>query len=55
MRPTDIPLPPDAELPPNWQEIDAFESYNAAIAAIGERVRAGEPVPEFMRSRKASP
>jgi len=33
---------------------DSLASYNAAVTAIGERVKAGEPVPEFMRSRKAS-
>jgi hypothetical protein len=43
------------DLPPNWQEIDALESYHAAIAAIGERVRNGMPVPQFMRSRKEAP
>lgn len=33
-------------------ELDALESYNAAVCAIGERVKAGEPVPKFMLSRK---
>jgi len=43
------------DLPPNWQEIDALGSYHAAIAAIGEAVKAGAPVPQFMLSRKNAP
>lgn len=31
---------------------DSLASYNAAVMAVGERVRAGEPVPEFMLSRR---
>jgi len=31
---------------------DAIGSYNDAVRAIGERVRAGEPLPEFFRSEK---
>jgi hypothetical protein len=31
---------------------DAIGSYNDAIAAIGVRVKAGEPIPEYMRSQK---
>ena len=34
---------------------DSLLSYNAAVAAIGERVKAGAPPPEFMLSRKAPP
>lgn len=34
---------------------DSLASYNAAVMAIGERVKAGAPVPEFMLSRKVSP
>ena len=36
-------------------EADSVGSYNAAVQAIGERVREGMPVPTFMRSRKAEP
>jgi site-specific DNA-methyltransferase (adenine-specific) len=32
---------------------DAIGSYNDAVRAIGERVRAGEPVPEFFLSKTA--
>jgi hypothetical protein len=39
----------------SWQpynaERDAIESYHVAVTAIGERVKAGAPVPDFMRSR----
>lgn len=49
-----VPSPP-RDLPPNWQELDAIGSYYEAISAIGERVRAGEAVPEFLLSRKAQP
>lgn len=35
------------DMPDRWQEIDAKRSYNAAIAAIGERVKAGAAIPEF--------
>ena len=38
------PLASD-DLPPEWQEKDAIESYYAAIAAIGELVRNGAPIP----------
>ena len=48
--------------PPNTDEsrpydpdIDALESYNDAMMAIGERVKAGAPVPESMLSRKVRP
>ena len=41
------------ELPPDWQQQDSIGSYNVAVAAIGEQVRAGAPVPEFMRSRRS--
>lgn len=36
-------------------ELDALESYNTAVTAIGERVKAGAPIPESMLSRKARP
>ena len=32
-------------LPHNWRDLDSVGSYNDALAAIGERVRAGEPPP----------
>jgi len=32
----------------------SLASYNAAVTAIGERVKAGAPVPEFMQSRKVA-
>lgn len=44
---------PACSLPPDWREQDSIGSYNVAVAAIGERVRAGEPVPQFMRSRRS--
>lgn len=31
---------------------DSVGSYNDAVAAIGERVKAGEPLPDFFRSTK---
>lgn len=34
---------------------DSLASYNDAMRAIGERVKAGAPVPEFMLSRKVAP
>lgn len=36
-------------------EADAIGSYYAAIEAIGERVRQGEPVPAMMRSLTWTP
>jgi len=36
-------------------DADSLGSYSAAVQAIGEAVRAGAPVPEFMTSRKARP
>lgn len=31
-----------------WDDLlDALRSYHVAVAAIGERVKAGEPVPPF--------
>ena len=33
-------------------EADAIGSYNDAVRAVGERVKAGEPVPEFFLSGK---
>ncbi len=39
-------------LRPYDAEADAIHSYNEAVKAIGERVKAGEPVPDFFRSRK---
>ena len=37
----------------DWLEQDAIGSYYAAIAAIGERVRAGAPVPECLLPRRS--
>lgn len=34
-------------------ELDAIGSYNDAVAAIGERVKAGGPVPDFFLSEKS--
>lgn len=34
-------------------DTDAIGSYNDAMTAIGERVRAGEPIPEILLSAKA--
>jgi site-specific DNA-methyltransferase (adenine-specific) len=48
------PLFAEATLTPAEDAADSFASYNAAITAIGERVQAGEPVPDFML-RKAPP
>jgi hypothetical protein len=43
-------LPPD---PPDYDAVaDAMGSYYEAVRVIGERVKAGEPVPEFFRSGK---
>jgi hypothetical protein len=39
-------------LTPEESEADSLASYNAAVTAIGEQVKAGAPVPEFMLSRK---
>jgi len=44
-----------ARLSPEEDEADSIASYSAAVIAIGERVKAGAPVPEFMLSRKAPP
>jgi len=44
-----------ARLSPEDDAADSLASYNAAVAAIGERVKAGGAVPEFMLSRKAPP
>ncbi len=38
-----------AKLPLDWQERDARGSYDEAIRVIGERVKAGEPIPDFFR------
>jgi hypothetical protein len=44
-------LPPD---PPDYDAVaDAMGSYYEAVREIGERVKAGEPVPEFFRSGRA--
>ena len=52
--PDSIPDSPcEGELPPDWLEQDAIGSYYAAIAEIGKRVRAGEPVPECLLSRRS--
>jgi hypothetical protein len=57
-----LPTQPDMLIqraPPPKQErlfdetADAIGSYNAAMAAIGERVKAGEPVPDFLLSKTA--
>lgn len=45
----DVPLTA-AEL-----EHDAIASYYAAIQAVGERVKAGEPLPECLRPRDDEP
>ena len=42
-----LPLTPDEDA------LDSLQSYNEAVKVIGERVKAGGEVPEFMRSRKA--
>jgi hypothetical protein len=42
--------PKSAQL--DWLEQDAVGSYYDAIAEIGKRVRAGEPVPECLLSRR---
>ena len=39
-------------LPPEWQQQDSRDSYEFAIKAIGERVKAGAEIPSFLRSRK---
>jgi hypothetical protein len=57
----DFLKPPDAKaqqlslLTEAEDEADSIGSYEAAVAAIGERVKAGAPVPEFMLSRKPRP
>ncbi len=40
------------EVPAYDPELDSLESYNAAVRAIGEQVKAGAPVPEFFLSEK---
>lgn len=53
MTPPPSPPPsPQPSLPDDWEARDSIGSYTEAIRAIGERVRAGEPVPEFMRSKR---
>lgn len=42
------------DLPEDWEQQDAIGSYYVAVAAIGERVKAGEPVPWFFRSSRVS-
>lgn len=49
------PLFAEPQLTPAEDAADSALSYEAAIVAIGERVRTGEPVPEFLLSRKALP
>jgi hypothetical protein len=34
------------------EEADARDSYDLAVRTIGEKVRAGEPVPPFFQSTK---
>ena len=46
------PLFAPAPLSPEEDAADSLASYNAAMVAVGEQVKAGMPVPEFMRSRK---
>jgi hypothetical protein len=43
-----------AERRPYDVDADSLGSYHAAMAAIGDRVKAGEPVPEFLRSKGAA-
>jgi hypothetical protein len=33
-------------------DLDARDSYDLAVRTIGEKVRAGEPVPSFFQSTK---
>lgn len=40
-------------LTPEEDAADSLASYNAAMRAIGDAVRAGAPVPQFLLSRKA--
>jgi hypothetical protein len=42
-------------LTPSELEADSIGSYEVAISAIGERVKAGAPIPASMRSRKEVP
>jgi len=49
------PLFAEPPLSPDEDAADSLASYNAAVMAIGERVKTGAPVPEFMLSRKAPP
>lgn len=39
-------------LPDGWRDQDAIRSYDVAIKEIGRRVKAGEPVPQFLLSEK---
>lgn len=43
-----------APLTPAESEADSLASYSAAVTAVGERVKTGAPVPEFMQSRKVA-
>jgi site-specific DNA-methyltransferase (adenine-specific) len=49
------PLFEPRPLSPEEDAADSLASYNAAVMAIGERVKAGAPVPNFMLSRKEMP
>jgi hypothetical protein len=49
---SDSVAPPD--LPPDWQDADTWASWWLAHRIIGERVKAGAPVPPFFRSSKDS-
>jgi site-specific DNA-methyltransferase (adenine-specific) len=49
------PLFEPRPLTPDEDAADSLASYNTAVMAIGERVKAGMPVPEFMLSRKVAP
>lgn len=46
------PLFAPQPLTPDEDAADSLASYNAAVMAIGERVKAGAPVPEFMLSKR---
>ena len=42
----------DADLPENWEELDFVRSWWLAMKEIGERVKAGEPLPDFFKSER---
>jgi Holliday junction resolvase RusA-like endonuclease len=47
------PSLPDS-LPDDWMERDAADSYTEAIAALRERHKAGEPLPDLFQPRNGS-